>query len=170
MSIIAPKILNLNKEDNFNLELAETEAPELSQLSTHPFMRAIAWRTIFAALLTAANLADGASIPVPNYSFESPVVPPVAPYAAPDIDFWQKSPQPFWYNPTNNNNPPWDYLMGSFFNVPFPGSFIDNCDGSQASFLFAVPNVARFQDYDTIYGTNTSRSHAFNANFNSARS
>jgi hypothetical protein len=118
------------------------------------------------AILVGVHVAKGGPIFVPNNSFESPVVPQVSPYAAPDIDYWQKSAQPAWYNPTNNNNTPWEYLMGSFFNVPFPGQFIDNCDGSQAAFLFAVPDAALLQDYDTIYGTNTSPSHAFNAKFN----
>src|SRR5664279_5255794 len=98
------------------------------------------------------------TIAIPNGSFESPVVPPVVPYAAPDMDYWQKSPQPGWYNPTNNFNTPWEDLMGTFYNVPSPGTFIDNCDGAQAAFLFAVPDSALFQDYDSIYGTNTTPS------------
>jgi hypothetical protein len=104
-------------------------------------------------------------IDVPNGSFESPVVPQAPPYAEPDIDAWQKSPQPAWYYPSNNFDTPWDYLMGTFYNVPNPGSFIDNCDGVQASFMFAVPEVALFQDYNTISGTNTTPSHALNAAF-----
>jgi hypothetical protein len=107
-----------------------------------------------------------AAISVPNNSFESPVVPPVSPYAAPDIDYWQKSPQPTWYDPSQNANTPWSYLMGQFYNVPFPGQFIENCDGSQAAFLFALPDAALFQDHDTIYGTNTVPTHSFNAKFN----
>ena len=56
--------------------------------------------------------------------------------------------------------------MGTFYNVPYPGTFIDNCDGTQAAFLFALPEAAVFQDYDSIYGTNTTPSHAFDARFN----
>jgi hypothetical protein len=112
---------------------------------------------------------------VPNYSFESPVVPPVSPYAGPDMDDWQKSPQPVWYDPSQNSDTPWDYLMGTFYNVSFtngslPNPFIDNCDGSQAAFLFAVPEVALFQDYDSVYGTNTTPSHTFDATFKVGRS
>lgn len=103
---------------------------------------------------------------VPNASFESPVVPPVSPYAQPDMDYWQKSPQPGWYDPSQNYDTPWDDLMGTFYNAPFPSTFIDNCDGNQAAFLFASPDVALFQDYDSIYGTNTTPSHAFNAKYN----
>src|SRR5664279_1196846 len=50
---------------------------------------------------------------LPNASFESPVVPPVSPYAGPDMDSWQKSAQPAWYYPSNNFDTPWDYLMGT---------------------------------------------------------
>ncbi len=107
---------------------------------------------------------------VPNGSFESPPAPTVVPYAGPDMDNWQKTAQPVWYNPTNNSNTPWDYLMGEFYNVPFPGQFIDNCDGSQAAFLFAVPEAGMFQDYDSIYGTNTVPSHAFDARYNAGSS
>jgi hypothetical protein len=119
-----------------------------------------------AALVAWTTPLRAATIAIPNGSFESPVVPPVAPYAAPDMDYWQKSPQPGWYNPTNNFNTPWEDLMGTFYNAPFPGTFIDNCDGTQAAFLFAVPDAALFQDYDSIFGTNTTPSHAFNATFN----
>ncbi len=119
---------------------------------------------VLSAPVTA--LLHAATLPLPNASYESPLVPPVQPYAGPDMDFWQKSPQPGWYEPTNNFDTPWEDLMGTFYNVPFPGSFIDNCDGTQAAFLFASSDVAIFQDYDSIYGTNTTPSHAFNAKFN----
>jgi hypothetical protein len=128
--------------------------------------RGLAGTVICAALIFGGWVAQAASVFVPNASFESPAVPPVSPYAWPFIDDWQKSAQPVWYNPTNNNNTPWDYLMGTFYNVPFPGVFIDNCDGSDAAFLFAVPDAALFQDYDSVYGTNTTPTHAFNAKFN----
>ena len=53
--------------------------------------------------------------------------------------------------------------MGTFYNVAYPPTFIDNCDGSQAAFLFALPEVALFQDYNSIGGTNTTPSHDFDA-------
>ena len=122
-------------------------------------------------VLSAAGPAPlrAGTIYIPNASFESPVVPPVSPYAVPDMDYWQKSPQPAWYDPGPNYDTPWDYLMGTFYNAPVPRTFIDNCDGTQAAFLFALPEVALFQDYDSIYGTNTTPSHAFNATFNTNR-
>ncbi len=103
---------------------------------------------------------------LPNASFESPVVPPVSPYAVPDMDEWQKSSQPAWYDPSQNYDTPWEDLAGTFYNVPFPGAYIDNCDGTQAAFVFALPDVAIFQDYDSVGGTNTVPSHAFKAMFN----
>lgn len=97
---------------------------------------------------------------LPNASFESPVVPPVSPYAIPALDIWQEVPQPGWYEPTNNYNTPWSYLVGTFYNVSFPGIFIDNCDGSQASFLFAYPEVAIFQDCNSRFNVSSAYSLA----------
>ncbi|HVV72636.1 MAG TPA: hypothetical protein VHI52_14240, partial [Verrucomicrobiae bacterium] len=94
------------------------------------------------------------------------MVPPVSPYAGPDIDSWQKTAQPVWYDPSQNADTPWAYLMGTFYNVPFPGQFIENCDGNQAAFLFALPEAGLFQDYDSVAGTNTSPNHEFNVQFN----
>ena len=80
------------------------------------------------------------TLDLPNASFESPLVPPVDPFAGPDMDYWQKSPQPAWYDPSQNYDTPWEDLMGTFFNVPSPSTFIDNCDGTQAAFLFIGEN------------------------------
>ncbi len=123
-----------------------------------------------AVLAASAFPLHAGQLSVPNGSFESPQVPPEAPYAGPDIDQWQKTPQPNWYNPSNNSNTPWEYLMGQFYNVPFPGQFIDNCDGSQAAFLFALPEAGLFQDYDSVYGTNATPAHAFAASYQAGSS
>jgi hypothetical protein len=114
-------------------------------------------------------VSQGGTIAIPNYSFESPAVPPTAPYASPEIEDWQKSDQPAWYDPSQNADTPWAYLMGCFYNVPFPGQFIDNCDGNQAMFLFALPEAALFQDYDSVSGTNTTPTHALDAKFTVGR-
>ncbi len=106
------------------------------------------------------------TIAIPNASFESPVVPIDQTPAIPDVDYWQKSPQPVWYASSPFGSWPWESRTGTFYNFPSPDTFIDNCDGSQAAFLFAVPEVALFQDYNSIYGTNTTPSHAFDAKFN----
>ena len=120
----------------------------------------------FAALVTWPTPLQAGALFIPNASFESPIVPPVNPYAEPDMDAWQKSPQPAWYDPSQNFDTPWEDLMGTFYNVPYPSTFIDDCDGSQAAFLFALPDVALFQDYNSVSGTNTVPTHAFNAKFN----
>jgi hypothetical protein len=109
------------------------------------------------------RLVEG--IYVPNYSFELPNIGTNSPYAAPVFDSWQEAPQPDWYNPTNFGSP-WSELMGEFYNVPFPGEYIDNCDGVQAAFLFAIPQVAIFQDYTSIGEDTNAPSYAFNAKFN----
>ena len=105
------------------------------------------------ALIVCTAGAAAATLAVPNNSFEWPEVPFVTPYASPEVEVWQKSEQPAWYDPSTNDYTPWAYLAGQFYNVPFPGQFIENCDGTQAAFLFALPEVALFQDYDSISGT-----------------
>jgi hypothetical protein len=109
--------------------------------------------------------ARAGTVYLPNASFESPVVPIDLTPAFPDMDDWQKSPSPSWYVPSEHNYYPWDASMGTFYNFATPDTFIDNCDGSQAAFLFAYPDVAIFQDYNSVGGTNTTPSHAFNARF-----
>ena len=123
------------------------------------------WMTVAGNLavlaLTAGDLVAG-TIPIPNGSFEVPETV----FADPANDFWQESPKPGWYNETNNG--PWEYLAGVFLNQP--PAFIDNMDGNQGAFLFALPGVALFQDYDSVYGTNTIAQHDFNAKFEAGKS
>lgn len=59
--------------------------------------------------------------------------------------------------------------MGTFYNVPYPGEYINNVDGIQAAFLQAYPEVGIFQDYNSIGGTNTVPDHAFNATFKAGK-
>ena len=102
---------------------------------------------------------------VPNYSFESPAVPQTLPYATAEVDEWQETPQPADYNSSTNSGTPWSYLVGTFYNVPFPGSYISNIDGIQASFITSYPAVGLLQDYNTIGGTNSAPDHALNATY-----
>jgi hypothetical protein len=101
---------------------------------------------------------------VPNNSFESPVTP----FAGPEMDGWQKSPQPFWFPPGTNS---WDQVMGQFLNQPkgSPGH-INNMEGNQAAYLFALPDVAIFQDYTTLNGTNTTPARDMIAQFEVGKS
>jgi hypothetical protein len=105
-------------------------------------------------------------IPVPNGSFESPVPPAGFPVNT-RIDSWQESPQPAWFNPADFGGVTWDQLTGVFPNPPPESSanHIDNLDGAQAAYLFAVPEVALFQDYDTVDWDDAAPSHAFNSTF-----
>jgi len=99
-----------------------------------------------AVLLAGPGALRAGNLYVPNYSFESPDIGTNSPYAAPVLDFWEESSQPGWYVPADYGGSPWADLAGTFYNVPFPGEFIGNCDGVQAAFLFALPQVAIFQD------------------------
>ena len=104
-----------------------------------------------AGLAILALPVQAGNIYVPNYSFELPNIGTNAPYAAPTVNDWQEPPQPAWYSPTNFGGSPWSDLIGEFYNVPFPGEYIDNCDGAQAVFLFAVPQVAIFQELGATF-------------------
>ena len=99
---------------------------------------------------------------VPNYSFESPVTD----FASPELDSWEKAPAPGWYVDPTGGMFPWEVLMGQFLNTT-NGSpdHIDNMEGSQAAFLFASPDVAIFQDYNSVGGGATTPTHDFNATY-----
>jgi hypothetical protein len=121
-------------------------------------MRSVA--TIVGVLALAAFRGfSSQTIPIPNGSFESPATT----YASPFMDFWQKTARPAWYDETGGFL--WTQLTGQFTNTP-PGAFnhIDNCDGGQAAWMFVIPEVGIFQDYD--YPTN----HAFNATYEIGKS
>lgn len=116
------------------------------------------------ATAVACTLLAGA-ISVPNASFESPVTP----FVSTQIDAWQKAPKPAWYDETGGFF--WDQLVGLFKNTPAGSAdHIENCDGAQAIWLFAVPEVALFQDYDSVDWNDPSPSHAFDARFEVGKS
>ncbi|MBN1505920.1 MAG: hypothetical protein JW955_03695 [Sedimentisphaerales bacterium] len=81
------------------------------------------------------------SVCIPNGSFESPPTVFVDVNTAP----WQKGPTPAWYDESRGYT--WSQLTGVFLNVPPEDEeHIDNCDGKQAVWLFAVPEVELYQD------------------------
>jgi hypothetical protein len=123
-----------------------------------------------AALAGSFLTVHAGTLYVPNFSFELPVVPDTFPYATNELSEWEETAQPEDYNPTNNFGSPWSELVGTFYNVAFPGSFINNVNGVQAAFLSAYPGAGIFQDYDSIGGTNTVPDHAFNATFEAGKS
>lgn len=82
-----------------------------------------------------------AEIAVPNGSFELPTTP----FVSILIDAWQKTPKPDWYPEDEVYS--WDQLTGIFKNpAPSNATHIANCDGDQALWLFAVPEVGLYQD------------------------
>src|SRR5438477_11946266 len=108
----------------------------------------------------ALRASSTETIPIPNGSFESPATP----YASPFMDSWQKSAKPDWYD-EGGGAFLWTQLTGEFTNTP-AGAFnhIDNMDGGQGAWMFVIPEVAIFQDYD--FPTN----HAFNRTYEVGKS
>lgn len=106
------------------------------------------------AVLTAAIGAVAvysAEIPIPNGSFESPTPPPSFP-ATPQIDDWQKSPQAIWFDPDDFGGITWDQLSGVFPNTAVGSpDHIVNLEGAQAAYMFALPDVALFQELGSTY-------------------
>jgi hypothetical protein len=130
-----------------------------------PAGRIRSWVVLVAVLTVGSGTLRARSIPLPNGSFESPATA----YVTNRIDDWQKTPKPFWYDESTGFT--WDQLTGLFKNTD-PGSadHIDNCDGAQGVYLFAVPEAGFFQDYDSIGGTNAAPTHALDVRFNVGRS
>lgn len=116
------------------------------------FAAAVAW--------SCAVPADAGPLSVPNGSFELPATT----YVSINITSWQKSPRPPGY--VEEGGFLWTQLTGAFKNTPTNSAdHIDNMEGTQAIWLFAVPEVALFQDYDSVGGTNTQSTHEFTAQF-----
>src|SRR3954465_12398985 len=108
--------------------------------------------------------AQAASIFISNGSFESPTND----FASPEMGAWQKAPQPVWYSDPQF---PWFYLTGEFLNTSNGApDHIDNMDRRQGAFFFAVPQVAIFQDYNSIAGSVSAPSREFNAQFEAGKS
>ena len=134
----------------------------MNSLWVRPSARAVRGRALLvpsagqfgvAGLALAASLSlslHSASIPVPNGSFESPTPPSGFPVSI-QIDDWQKPAQPGWYDPSTSGIG-WDQLSGVFPNTPAGSAdHIVNVDGNQAAYLFALPEVALFQELTATY-------------------
>ncbi|MBL9139122.1 MAG: hypothetical protein JNK85_24860 [Verrucomicrobiales bacterium] len=77
-----------------------------------------------------------ASIDLPNASFESPQTA----FVDNRVDAWQKTPKPVWYDESGGFT--WEQLSGVFRNTePGKDDHLENADGAQAFYLFAVPTV-----------------------------
>jgi hypothetical protein len=109
----------------------------------------------FALLTLSAGALHAGWIVIPNASFESPSSAPYLPY----VDAWQQAPSP-------------DAIQTGVFVNSEPGNpyRIDNCDGGRAAFLYAMPQVALFQDYDSTDWSNPAPTHAFDATFEVGKS
>jgi hypothetical protein len=128
-----------------------------------------AFLTAFAACVLiafpGAERGRAALIPVPNASFEAPTTP----FVSINIDSWQKLPKPDWY--VENPDDPvsiWGNRVGLFKNQS-DSTHIDNCDGNQAIWVFAVPEVGLFQDYDSLDWNDAEPTHDFDAVFEPGR-
>lgn len=95
---------------------------------------------------------DAQPINVPNGSFESPAGP-FPPFGVSNqIDSWQKTPQPVWYDPGSFGGYTWDQTTGIFPNPPLGQSgHIDNITGNQAAYMFSLPGDGFFQELTATY-------------------
>src|ERR1051325_6008336 len=106
------------------------------------------------ASMCATNLNAG-TIAIPNYSFELPATT----FIDTNIDSWQQVPGPqsqttgIFVNTTNGSP---DHL--------------DNCEGTQAAFIFSAPGVGIFQDYNSVDYAHTNPTHDFNILFEVGKS
>jgi hypothetical protein len=101
------------------------------------------------------NVRLSSSIYVPNYSFELPVTD----FVATNMISWETFPP----TPAETQG-----AIGVFYNNPEytnEGSYITNCDGNQAAYIFADPGLAIFQDYNSMDSSQVTPSHAFNATY-----
>lgn len=117
-------------------------------------------------MVAGAGLAQAAQpFMVPNGSFESPTPPPGFPVNT-SIDSWQESRQPVWFDPAAFGGVTWDQLTGVFPN-PASGdpAHITNLDGNQGAYLFAVPEVALSQDYNSVDWHGGAPTHAFDVTY-----
>lgn len=125
----------------------------------------IAIATGAVLLAVGAGSLRAAAINVPNGSFENQPNN----YVNINIDSWQKSPKPEWYVETGGTF--WNQLTGAFKNTPASSAdHIDNCDGDQAIWLWVIPEVAIFQDYDSVDWNDPAPTHAFDARFEAGSS
>jgi hypothetical protein len=121
---------------------------------------------LFVCVLFSASGFAALPISVPNASFESPVTD----FVNTHVDFWQKTAKPPWYDESGPFL--WDQLTGVFKNTAATSAdHIDNCDGAQAMWMFAVPQVGVFQDYESMDWTHTNAPlHAFDARYEPGKS
>ncbi len=93
-------------------------------------------------------LAAMEELTVPNGSFEKPATP----FVSLLFESWQRTPKPVWY--VEEGGFQWNQLTGIFLNTaPGAADHIEDLDGRQAAWLFAVPEAGLFQSVLTAGGT-----------------
>src|SRR5256885_1150268 len=137
-------------------------------MSRHLQFRSGSLRFLASILLASFSFSAsvvGGTISVPNGSFESPATD----FVNTHIDSWQKSAKPDWYNESGPFL--WDQLTGVFKNTAATSAdHIDNCDGNQAAWMFAIPEVAIFQDYNSVDWNHSIPPHDFNVIYEAGKS
>ncbi|MFO1460276.1 MAG: PEP-CTERM sorting domain-containing protein [Verrucomicrobiota bacterium] len=95
--------------------------------------------TVPALTLASLSLvwnADAAPVSVGNASFELPSTT----FVNPQIDLWNKTPQPDWFQ--SQNGVTWEQMSGVFANTaPGSPSHIVNIDGNQAAYIISLPQA-----------------------------
>lgn len=107
------------------------------------FLYHVKYLTIIITLLLIIAPAKADSIPIPNHSFETPVIDPnTNPFLA----------VPFTASWTEDDNDPCSLNTGTFFNTP-PGSdnHLFNVDGNQLAFLGSMDGNALWQCLPATY-------------------
>jgi len=123
----------------------------LSKLSFEAAKVAKLGAVICAAIVLVAftGAVEAQPLTVPNGSFESPTPPPGFP-ATPQVDVWQKPPQPSGIPLPGGVT--WEQLAGVFPNTPVGASdHIDNVVGNQAAYILAIPGIGLFQQLNTTF-------------------
>lgn len=122
------------------------------------------WAGLGSLAFCAAAELLAQSVPVPNSSFELPATF----FVNTRVEHWQETPKPAWYQEGGGFE--WDQLTGVFRNPP-PGAndHLVNCDGEQAFYLFAVPEVGIFQDEASVDWNDPEPTQAFSARFEVGR-
>ena len=135
----------------------------ISKLSR--FIKPGAQRLLLAAILLSSLVAKAESLVVPNHSFESPATT----FVDTRVDSWQKFSKPFWYDESGGYY--WDQLIGGFKNsTPDKADHIDNVEGDQVLYLFAVPQVGILQDYAAMDWAHQTPNHEFTSKFEVGKS
>ena len=127
----------------------------------HGFRLAV---VVVLAAVAATATVHAQPISIPNGSFELQLAGP--PFGVDTrVDSWQKPPKPAYFDETAFGIT-WDQTAGVFANTPVgQANHIDNMDGNQGAYMLAFPQVALFQDYNSVDWNHSAPTHDFNAVF-----